>query len=262
MTVALCQLDIAWEDKAANHERVEALLDEARLPPGTLLVLPEMFATGFSMNVAAIAEGDERPTEGFLACLASWRGLTVVGGVVTRDECGRGRNEAIAISPERAELARYHKLHPFSYGDETRHYAAGEQIALFRWDEFTVAPFVCYDLRFPEIFRHAVLRGAEVLVVIANWPARREEHWLTLLRARAIENQAYVVGVNRCGHDPKLAYSGRSQIIGPRGEIIADAGEREGIVTATLDRDALLVWRREFPALEDLRREFLGLAAT
>src|SRR5690606_28262256 len=105
-------------------------------------------------------------------------------------------------------------------------------IICFSWQGFTVAPFICYDLRFPEIFRHAVQRGANLIPVIACFPQARELHWMALLRARAIENQLYIAGVNRCGSDPKLAYSGRSMIIDPKGEILADAGNGESVIGA------------------------------
>ena len=118
----------------------------------------------------------------------------------------------------------------------------------------TVAPATCYDLRFPELFRKAVARGAEVLTIIACWPAARQEHWLTLLRARAIENQCYVAGVNRIGSDPSgLAYSGRSQIIDPRGAVLADGLDGEGPIRAEANLAELRRYRRDFPALEDIR---------
>jgi predicted amidohydrolase len=121
-----------------------------------------------------------------------------------------------------------------------------------------VSPFICYDLRFPEIFRISTRGGAEILVVIANWPQAREMHWLALLRARAIENQCYVAGVNRVGRDPNVEYSGRSVIIDPRGEIMADAGNKQLIISTEFDLSALRDYRRQFPALTDIRPEFLG----
>ncbi len=121
-----------------------------------------------------------------------------------------------------------------------------------------MAPLVCYDLRFPEIFRRAAVQGATLLVVIANWPAPRVAHWRQLLIARAIENQAYVVGVNRAGSDPKLVYPGSSLVIDPRGAIVAELDDRPGLLTATLDLAALEEYRRQFPALADIRPEFLG----
>ena len=254
MHVAGVQLDIAWEDKAANHARVRDLVAAAKLPKGSLVVLPEMFATGFSMNVAGIADG---PTEAFLAGLAKEQGLFVCAGVVTKAPDGRGLNQSVTVGPDGAVLARYSKIHPFSYAGETNHYAPGTETLVYRWGDVSVAPFVCYDLRFPEIFRNATKKGAQLLTVIANWPEPRESHWLALLKARAIENQAFVVGVNRCGRDPKLAYSGRGQIIDPRGNVLADGGNREGVFGADVDLAALLSYRKDFPALQDMRSGWL-----
>lgn len=255
MKVFGVQLDIQWEDKTANYERVRSLLQSATPPPGSLLVLPEMFATGFSMNVADIAEseGECSQTERFLAALARETSCYVLGGVIKPHGDGRGRNEAPVFGPDGKLLARYCKMHPFTFGGEHKHYAAGDEIALFEWQGFQAAPFICYDLRFPEIFRAATKRGANLLCVIANWPVPREAHWRALLRARAIENQAYVIGINRCGDDPKLHYSGHSQIIDPRGEILADGGNEEGVISAELNLLELETYRREFPALADIR---------
>lgn len=253
MKIYCCQFNIEWENKAANHSKVLAMLDATMPEEGSLVLLPEMFATGFSMNVGGIAEGAEHQTEMFLAAVAAKYNIFIVGGLVTSGADNKGRNEAAVFNPDGKEIARYCKLHPFSFGGETRHYMSGETIALFNWQDFTIAPFICYDLRFPEIFRAAVRRGAQLFTVIANWPQAREAHWITLLQARAIENQAYVAGVNRCGQDPKLAYSGRSLIIDPRGTIIADAGNEEVIISAELDLEALQAYRRDFPALEDMR---------
>jgi omega-amidase len=253
MIVACCQLDVAWEDKGANYAKVRALVKTNPPPPGSLLLLPEMFATGFSMDVARIAEDAGRATESFLASLARELGVCVVGGLVSIQDDGRGRNEAVVFDPEGRELARYCKLHPFSFGGEDRHYAAGAEVVTFDWAGVRVAPFICYDLRFPEVFRSAVRREAQLYAVIANWPSAREAHWSALLRARAIENQAYVAGVNRCGADPRLAYSGRSLIFDPRGECLAEADGREGLIHAPVDLPALLDYRKAFPALADMR---------
>jgi predicted amidohydrolase len=149
-------------------------------------------------------------------------------------------------------VARYNKIHPFTLGGESQHYAAGEDLVLTEWAGCKVAPMICYDLRFPELFRSAVRRGAQLFTVIANWPVKREQHWVTLLQARAIENQAYVIGVNRCGTDPKHVYSGRSMIVDPHGNILAEIGNREGMIEAAIDVAALEAWRKDFPALQDI----------
>ena len=255
MKIIGCQLDIKWEDKEANHENVRMLLQQASPSPDSLIVLPEMFATGFSMNVEKIAEDGHRPTQDFLSSIAVEYDSFVLGGIVTRGEDGRGLNQAVVYTPSGEELARYSKLYPFSYAGETEHYASGAGIETFPCNAFVVAPFICYDLRFPEAFRAATRRGAQVLVVIANWPAVREQHWMALLKARAIENQAYVIGINRCGDDPNHSYSGHSRIIDPLGEIVSNAGSSEGWVEAYLDLQLLMDYRKEFPALEDMRED-------
>ena len=251
MNLFAVQFDIAWEDKAANFRKVKSLLESTSPAPGSLLVLPEMFASGFSMNLSATRQGPAREDESFLSGLARQYQVFIAGGVVSAGSGAMGRNDAVVFSPEGALLARYTKIHPFSLGGETQGHEAGSEIVTFSWGDFVVAPFVCYDLRFPEIFRAAALRGASLFVVMALWPVKRQQHWLTLLQARAIENQAYVVGVNRVGTEPNFSYAGRSIVVDPHGVIIADAGEREHVLGAMIEPEIMTVWRRDFPALRD-----------
>jgi predicted amidohydrolase len=159
----------------------------------------------------------------------------------------------VVFSPEGRELARYAKIQTFTIGGETAAYEAGNEPTLFTWAGFAVAPFICYDLRFPEHFRAATRLGAQLITVISSWPVARIEHWVALLRARAIENQAYVAGCNRCGTDPKLTYNGRSLIVSPKGEVLADAGDGEKVIHADVDLTALLAYRKELPFLADMR---------
>jgi omega-amidase len=256
VNVIALQFDIAWEDKPANFEKVRGLLAQATPPRDSLIVLPEMFATGFSMNADKILEPYDGPTERFLASAAKEFGICLIGGAAMRGRDGRARNQALAFSPEGELIAVYAKRHPFTPGGEADHYTAGEGPAVFRWGDCHVSPFVCYDLRFPEIFREvAATHQPELFAVIANWPEKRIHHWVRLLQARAIENQAYVVGVNRVGSDPFYAYPGRSLIIDPQGEIMADAGNREGFIRAELDLATLRKYREGLPFLADLRRQ-------
>jgi len=257
MEIIACQLDLVWEDKHSNYARVEQMLAEARPAPGSMIVLPEMFATGFSMNAAAIQES---PPSATLERMAGWArrwSSHVMGGLVTPAPGGQGFNQSVTVNPEGKEVCRYTKIQPFSLGTEDVHYQAGDVVHLFQAAEWTVAPFVCYDLRFPEIFRHATRRGAELFVVIANWPEKRIRHWITLLQARAIENQAYVVGVNRVGEDPTLRYVGGTLILDPSGDILADAGAKEGFIRAQADREALKALREGLPFLKDMRQDFV-----
>jgi omega-amidase len=252
MKVYCCQLNIAWENKPENFKKVRSMLESAPPEKGSLLVLPEMFSTGFSMNVAGISEQTAPGAEEFLSDLALGYGIFVVGGIVSRGADRRGLNEAVVISPEGQEVTRYAKIHPFTLGGELDNYSRGKTIESFDWNGIKVVPFICYDLRFPEVFRAAVHEGAEMFVVIANWPNKREQHWVTLLQARAIENLAYVVGVNRAGRDPQLIYPGRSMVIDPHGNTLVDAGLPEGMVSAEIEPSVVRSWRRDFPALKDI----------
>jgi omega-amidase len=252
MKVYCCQLDIVWEDKPANFQKVRDLVRASNPEAGSLLVLPEMFATGFSMNVGVISEESAPGTDAFLRELAREFKIYIQGGLVTKSPSGRGLNQAVVISPAGTELTRYSKIHPFTLGGELANYERGTQIHTFDWHGLNATPFICYDLRFPEVFRGAVKQGAELFVVIADWPSRREQHWVTLLQARAIENLAYVVGVNRAGKDPFHVYPGRSMIIDPHGKVLADAGAEERIVSAEIDPAVVRSWRKDFPALLDI----------
>jgi len=216
-----------------------------------------MFATGFSINtdltLAAQAE-----TERTLSELALSFGIYLCGGLVGMGSSGKPENQAVLFGPDGIELGRYAKRHPFTPLGEEKVYAAGENIIVIETSNTFIAPLICYDLRFPEEFRAAVVKGAEVFLVLANWPAVRQEHWTTLLQARAIENQAFVVGVNRSGQDPHRQYAGGSLVVSPRGEILAQAGAGPQILTAEIDLNDLRAYRRDFPALRDMDKSFFA----
>jgi predicted amidohydrolase len=254
MTVVCIQFNIAWENKSANFATVRRLLAAAAPARDSLVVLPEMFATGFSMNAEGIAETYGGETEQFLAGLAREFGIWPVAGAAIRSRDGRARNKALVFSPTGQLCAFYAKMHPFTPGGEREHYVPGERPVAFRWGSCTVSPFICYDVRFPECFRAAVVaHRPELFVVIANFPEKRIQHWLRLLQARAIENQAYIAGVNRIGDDPYYHYSGRSVIIDPQGEILADAGAGEAVISAALDLVTLRKYREGLPFLADMK---------
>ncbi|MBL0928035.1 MAG: carbon-nitrogen family hydrolase [Phycisphaerales bacterium] len=254
MRVHLVQHDIAWEDRAANLRRVSELLRGAPIGAGDLVILPEMFDTGFSFAVERTADG-RGETAAFLSRLAAERGATVLGGTTAPGEGadGRARNRALAFGPGGGEIARFDKLHPFSIGGEAERIAPGERAAVFPWAGLTVAPAICYDLRFPEQFRAGVDIGADAFAVIANWPAARIAHWRALAIARAIENLAYVFAVNRVGRDPSLEYPGGSLAVGPRGDVLAEAGPGERVLSVEIDAAEPRRWREKFPALRDRR---------
>ena len=253
MEVHLCQLDSVWENRAASHERASRLLDAAKPGKGSLIVLPEMFATGFSTNLAVTCQTAEREDESFLRTLALEYGSSVMGGVVSPASGSKGFNQSVTFDAGGNEVARYSKIQPFMLGSEGECHEPGGRVCTFALGRFTVAPFVCYDLRFPEHFRTAVKMGADLMVVIASWPVKRYHHWLTLLQARAIENLAFVIGVNRTGADPKFLHNGRSVVVSPHGHILADAGEGEQVLTARIEAETTRQWRQDFPALRDMR---------
>jgi predicted amidohydrolase len=252
------QLDSQWQDPPSNHARVRALLESANIRPGALIVLPEMFDTGFSMNLEFTAQDETRRSERFLRELAAEHNAAVLGGVVGPIVDGQASNEAVAFAPDGGELVRYRKLQPFTPAGEDVKYGAGDAHQAFEWGGVKIAPFICYDLRFPEVFRPAVLDGAEVIVVIACWPEARSEHWVRLLQARAIENQAFVIGVNRCGADPYLQYDGRSCGFDPHGNPLFEASAAEQVVSLAIEADEARQWREKFPALRDVRSDLIA----
>ncbi|WP_220498102.1 nitrilase-related carbon-nitrogen hydrolase [Rhodopirellula sp. JC639] len=252
MRIVAVQLNMAWEDKPANHRHLRELLSTAAIRPGSLVMVPEMFETGFSMNINATAQSEAREGEALLRDLARQYDSAFMGGVAGPIRDGRSRNECVVFAPDGTELARYQKMHPFSLSGEEKHYTAGTTQVVFEWQGVKITPFLCYDLRFPETIRPAIMRGAELITVIACWPAKRSEHWVRLLQARAIENLAPVVGVNRSGEEPGLQFDGRSTALDHMGTPIFEASEEEQVITAEIDIEAARRWRSKFPALRDI----------
>jgi predicted amidohydrolase len=250
MRVALIQMDLAWEDVAENHRRAARLLANAKEGDAVLAVLPEMFSTGFSMDADRIAQPPGGPSETFLRGEAGRLGLWILASVPEKGEPSP-RNMAMLVAPD-GTVVRYAKIHPFSYAGEHRVYTAGDRVVTAEIEGVRLTPLVCYDLRFPEPFRTAAAE-TDLFVVVANWPDQRREHWRTLLRARAIENQAYVVGVNRAGEGDGLRYAGDSAAIAPLGETLAEADDREQVLFADIDPEVVRKLRARFPALDDRR---------
>jgi predicted amidohydrolase len=251
MDLVAVQLDIKWEDRAANHARVRELLAKAEVPRDALIVLPEMFDVGYSMSTGKTDPGESSSSETFCRNLAIEYRAAVLAGCVARAGGGKLANEAVAFAPDGSLLARYRKQQPFTPPGEHLHYSAGDRHVLFEWQGVKVAPFICYDLRFPELFRPAVFAGAELIAVIASWPFMRSEHWVRLLQARAIENLAFALGVNRCGSDPNYRYDGRSCLFDFLGSEVFQMDDRPQVVTRRIDLAAIRNWREQFPALTD-----------
>lgn len=252
MRVAAVQLDIAWEDPAANFERLAPWLDTAQAAGARLVLLPEMFACGFSMRTERIAEPPGGPTESFLTATAAERRLWI-GGSFPELAPGAGKPfNTFLIAGPGGERVRYRKVHPFTYAGEHRAFAAGSELVTAEIEGLRIAPLVCYDLRFADEF-WGLADQVDAYLVVANWPEPRRHHWNTLLAARAIENQAYVVGVNRVGDDPKLRYTGDSRILDPLGRVLASAADQETLLLADLDPEVVRRTRESLPFLPDRR---------
>lgn len=258
MIIEIFQYPIVWESREENFALIRQSLEQRPPEPGTLLILPEMYSTGFSMAVKELAEPAAGPSSDFLRTIAMEFGVVAVGSFPRQcPEGGKALNRLKAFGPDGVGLTRYDKIHPFTYGQEADHFRGGRRLQLFDFQGWRICPTICYDLRFPELYRRAVLEhGAELILVIANWPTRRREHWNALLKARAIENQAFVVGVNRVGNDPNTSYSGDSVAIDPMGNDLLRCSDEVGRFAVRLERDLLLDWRAQFPALKDATEAF------
>lgn len=251
LRVTLVQLDTAWHDPEANRARIGAMLLKA--DPTDLIVLPETFTTGFSNEAVATAESMEGETVAWMRALAAARRASVTGSVQIR-EGGAVYNRLLFATPDGA-VACYDKRHLFRMAKEEKWYAAGSARLVMPFRGWRICPLVCYDLRFPVFSRNRAdaMRGGEleydVLLYVANWPAARHEAWRTLLRARAMENLCYAVGVNRVGTDGNgHRYDGGSLVADPVGTLSADGDETEKVLQVTLSYDWLREYRRRFPA--------------
>ncbi|MFM8972623.1 MAG: carbon-nitrogen family hydrolase [Actinomycetota bacterium] len=250
MRIAAVQHDIVWEDPAANHARLAPRIAEAASRGADLVVLAEMYASGFSMRTDRIAEPWGGPSVQFLVDQAAAHGVTVCGSVAEIPRAGGLPRNQLVIASADGTTHRYAKIHPFTYGGEAECYAAGDTTCTVEISGARCSFFVCYDLRFADSF-WGLAHDTDCYVVTANWPSVRRPHWIALLRARAIENQAYVVGVNRVGEAPGLAYSGDSTVIDPLGETVVAAGADEEVLLAEIDPGRVAAVRAEYPFLAD-----------
>ena len=248
LTLTLVQSELEWEARQANRHRFAARL---QLLAGTtdLIILPEMFSTGFTMKAGPLAEDLEGPTLAWMRDMAQQLRAHITGSVIIRED-GVFFNRLLWVQPDGA-FHTYDKRHLFRMSDEHNVYAAGREVLTVTLKGWRLRPFICYDLRFPIWCRNR-RQAYDLAVFVANWPAARASHWRTLLRARAIENQSYVVGVNRVGTDGNgLTYCGDSTIIDPQGAVRYHAEDREDIATLTLSRQDLDDYREAFPAWKD-----------
>jgi len=254
MKIALIQLNTAWEAKEANYAKAERFFKKAARESCDLIVFPEMFNTGFSMNISAVAEDEGGETTQVLSHLAKKYGLYALAGLAEKAP-GRKKPKNIAAAFDRngAIVAKYAKMHPFSFAKEDRYFSPGNTRVIFHIEDVPVSVFICYDLRFPEIFRD-IARGVQMIFVLANWPDSRKDHWETLLKARAIENQCFVIGVNRTGKDGNgIRYPGASHIFDPLGNDICAGGPKEQFLVCEIDPEEVVRVRSQFPFLNDMR---------
>lgn len=250
MKVAAIQHDIAFKDAAGTFELVGPLVDEAVAQGARLIVLTEMYATGFTMDADAIVEPPDGPAQRFLRDRARDHGVWMAASVAV-DDGGVRRNRFCAFGPG-GEAVFYDKRHPFTYAGEHEVFSSGDEFVTFTVDGLRITPFVCYDLRFGDEFWR-LGPDTDLFVVVANWPEKRSAHWSTLLAARAIENQCWVVGVNRVGEAEGLVYSGDSAIIDPFGNVVAGASGRSAVLVADVTVEEVERIRSHFPFLADRR---------
>jgi omega-amidase len=252
LKIAAVQHDIVWADRDANFARLAPMIEGAARAGARLVVLTEMYSTGFVMDAASVAEPVDGPSTEFLVEQARRHDAWVCGSLPElADGQDRPYNRLVLAAPD-GTRHRYAKIHPFTYAREHEHYAAGDERIVVDVDGVRVGLFVCYDLRFADEF-WALAPDVDAYVVPANWPESRREHWRTLLVARAIENQAYVIGVNRVGEGDGLAYVGDSRIVDPLGRIVAEAAGSEALLVADVDPTVVTETRRRFPFLHDRR---------
>jgi predicted amidohydrolase len=255
LTVTLIQTELIWEDIPANLAMFDKLLGSTR-GKADLLVLPETFTTGFSMDAPRLAQTMDGPAVHWLQETARRAGADVAGSMIIRNDGGY-LNRLVWARPD-GELLYYDKRHLFRMAGEEKIFRAGEKLLTVALKGWKLRPFVCYDLRFPAWTRN-IDNAYDAAIFVANWPEVRAAHWRKLLEARAIENQAYVIGVNRLGTDGDgRTFSGDSAVIDPRGEALLQMHQAPGIQTVRLSAEAMTAYRKSFPAWMDADRELVG----
>ena len=242
MKATLIQTDIQWADAIANRTAMESAL--LRAEQSDIYILPEMWSTGF---VTSPTEGDDG-AEQWMQQMSQRLDAAVVGSVVIMDG-GRYYNRMLFVTPD-GTLAHYDKRHLFSYGGENEHYTAGTERVVVMWRGVRFLLQICYDLRFPVFSRNH--RDYDAIIYVASWPVNRIQVWHTLLQARALENQCFVLAVNRIGNDPVCQYNGGTQALDAYGRIIGSCADNEAdALTVTLDMERLAAFRKKFPVLYD-----------
>jgi omega-amidase len=252
LTITTIQSSLHWEDKAANLQQFEKKIIGIQ-EKAEIVILPEMFSTGFSMRPEVLAEKMDGDTVQWMKRMAAQKRIILTGSVIIEEE-GQYLNRLIWMLPN-GQYGYYDKRHLFAYAGEEAHYLPGQKRLIASVKGWKINLLVCYDLRFPVWSRQQVSeRGPEydVLVYVANWPERRNHAWKTLLQARAIENQCFVVGVNRVGEDGNNIYhSGDTMVVDAMGEVLYTKAHEEDIFTITLEKNKLEEVRHKLPFLAD-----------
>ncbi len=248
LRITLIQTALQWENAPENRQHFDSLLDDIQPSSTDLVILPEMFSTGFSMQLEALAETTEGPTIQWMRAKAAELGATITGSLIIQDQ-GQYYNRLIWMRPD-GTYEQYDKRHLFSFAGEDKHYTQGNKRLIVSLKGWRVCPLVCYDLRFPVWSRNR--KEYDLLLYVANWPERRNYAWKHLLIARAIENQCYVAGLNRIGADGNnIAHSGDSAIIDPLGEVLFTLANEPFVKTFTLSASHLIETREKFRFLDD-----------
>ena len=252
MNVYCVQFESAWKNKQLNFKNIRSILTNYIIEKKSLIILPEMFATGFCLDPTYTLKDEPIKTEEFISDLAKEKDSWIIGGMCHPSEkSGFAYNTAVTFDPAGKRISLYKKINPIPTLGETNVHISGNNLEHITVGAFNITPLICYDLRFPELFRKGILEGTNLFVILGCWPKGRIKHWTTLLQARAIENQSFVIGVNRIGHDQDLVYGGRTMIISPQGEILADGKENMSVVNAKISKAEVLDWRGEFPVVQD-----------
>lgn len=256
MRVALAQLDIQFGDPDANYQQVEVAIQRAAEQTVDVIVLPEMWNTGYALTrLNVVADDDGQRTRQLLSKLARQFRVNIVGGSVAVARDGHYYNEMLVINRHGQLVSQYDKVHRFGLMAEDRYITAGATENVFELDDVAAMGVICYDIRFPEWLRKQAAQGPRVIFVSAEWPTQRQMQWRLLLQARAIENQAFVVAVNRVGSDPDNQFGGQSLVIDPLGDLLAIGGAHPQLITATLDLAQVERVRGQIPVFEDRRPE-------
>ncbi len=253
MKIVTVSLNQRWEDKESNIKQIQNLMLDVSMAHPDIVVFPEMTLTGFTMNAEAMSEDQAKSlTIDFFSGIAVQFNTAVAFGVVLKTK-EKPTNNLVVVSKEGNVLGQYEKIHPFSYSGETDHYSKGEKLAWFELDGFTIGLTICYDLRFPELYQ-SLSKQCDAIINIANWPARRVADWTLLLHARALENQCFMIGVNRTGTDGNgFDYDKSSAVIGPKGVDVNSLAMNDIVDVYEIEKNDVDSYRETFPVKKDRR---------